>query len=554
MEKNKKFSVIKSKLFLALFCFPYATWFVISILAVLDDEGETEKLAWGDMLLANLIILLGWFAVSFVISLIVSVLKKPKTEEIEKYDDKTTEKIDTKSNELLKDNNSTIIEKEKVTKDNNYMNVNDNKITIKEKNKSKNKSTDKDTLLHSCNIELTLEETQKFIQYVPAYYWFRVGFCGLLMLIFVLIIGRNSSVVGIIVEYIVLMIIVMIGYKLSLNRFVEMDFNKAMKKSTAEKDIEVQFYEDYLIRAGKNGSRKIPYNTIKKIIETDTNFYIKSESLFFYIQKNMCDLDTISFIRNINKNILDNRLGNSSKFKGAKKYHNPKVIKVFMIILFIITIASLWWAMGSIEIIDKINPQHGFNFTKNTWVLWCWLPIPILSIVLGYKYKRAGFKCTKNIVAGFIIGILLLLFGAFCLFPTYSEDYNEIYNYQDIIGLSLPSNGELEIIDWGTYFDDDKTEYSVINAYYDKEDVTLLVNSIKNNIYWMPSKEIKSELRVFVPSQLRADDDAYFSIYNKTTNQYSTLPETTGNYEIYAMKYDISEKHLEIHKFNYSYK
>ena len=84
-----------------------------------------------------------------------------------------------------------------------------------------------------------------------------------------------------------------------------------------------------------------------------------------------------------------------------------------------------------------------------------------------------------------------------------------------------------------TFMADDKTEYSIVNAYYDKEDVTLLVNSIRNNINWLPSKEIKSELRVFVPSQLRTDDDAYFSIYNKTTNQYNILPETTGNYEIY---------------------
>ena len=114
-------------------------------------------------------------------------------------------------------------------------------------------------------------------------------------------------------------------------------------------------------------------------------------------------------------------------------------------------------------------------------------------------------------------------------------------------------------MNWGTYFDEDKTNYTIINAYYDKENVARksvedLVSSIKNNSNWMPSKEIKSELRVFIPSQLRTDDDVYFSIYNKTTNQYNTLPETTGNYEIYAMKYDISEKHLEIHKFDYLYK
>ena len=78
-----------------------------------------------------------------------------------------------------------------------------------------------------------------------------------------------------------------------------------------------------------------------------------------------------------------------------------------MIILFIITICSLWGAMGTLSYVNEIIPQHGFNFTKNTWVFWCWLPIPIASIILGFIYNGKGLKCTKNIVAGFIIGFLL---------------------------------------------------------------------------------------------------------------------------------------------------
>ena len=77
--------------------------------------------------------------------------------------------------------------------------------------------------------------------------------------------------------------------------------------------------------------------------------------------------------------------------------------------------------------------------------------------------------------------------------------------------------------------------------------------SIENSEKWILSKEIRTDLKVFVPSQLRADDDAYYSIYNKTTNQYNLLPEISGNYEVYAMKYDKSDKHLEIHTFKILY-
>lgn len=299
----------------------------------------------------------------------------------------------------------------------------------------------------------------------------------------------------------------------------------------------------------------INYDEIDKCVETDTNFYLKfgKRNKIIFIQKNACDLELISFLREKFK-VYENHLGETTKFKGAKKYHNPNFIKTFMIILFIITICSLWGALWSVSLVDKINPQHGFNFTKNTWVFWCWLPIPILSIILGFKYKNAGFKCTKNIVGGFIIGLLLLVYGSFSLFPTFSQDYSKIDSYRSIISAQLPSNGELEIQDWGTYFDEDKTNYTIINAYYDKEDVSSLVNSIEYNSNWILSKEIKSELKILIPSQLRSDDDAYFSIYNKTTNQYNVLPEIAGEYEIYAMKYDKSDKHLEIHKFNYLYK
>lgn len=109
-----------------------------------------------------------------------------------------------------------------------------------------------------------------------------------------------------------------------------------------------------------------------------------------------------------------------------EKTRNIKLISIFMIILFIITICSLWGALWSVSLVDEINPQHGLNFTKNMWAFWCWLPIPILSIILGFKYKKVGLKCTKNIVGGFIIGFLLLVYGSFSLFPTFSQDYNKI--------------------------------------------------------------------------------------------------------------------------------
>ena len=236
-----------------------------------------------------------------------------------------------------------------------------------------------------------------------------------------------------------------------------------------------------------------------------------------------------------------------------KQYRHTYFIKAGMILLFILTLFSLFAASWSVTLVDTIHPQHGLNAVKNTWVFWCWLPIPILSIVLGFKYNHAGFKCTKNIVAGFIIGILLAVYGSFCLFPTFSEDYRQIYAYEPYIDADLPENGELDIQDWGTFFDDDKTDYVIANAYYDGEDVDTLVDSIETSKNWILSTQIKSELKILLPSQFHAGNQIYYSVYNKTTNEYNQIPDKTGEYEIYAMYYDVANNLLSIHTFTYSY-
>lgn len=541
-ENKKKESILKFGFFLRLFGIPYATWFVISLLAMIPDETDPDPLSWGDLILTNIVILLAWFGVSFVISLIINEVKKskPKTKVVKEiqYMNKPEEKIVAKPEEL----------KEEIMKE--------LREEITKEAKKETKKNVHGKCLYTCDSIIDAYEYKKMANYFPQMYWHYVIIGTVLNLIITAIIAiAFRSLLGTLIFFAVYQTYLMILYKVRLEHYAEKTFNSMLKNGSADTEIHTEFYDDYFIRQGETETLRINYDEIDKCVETDTNFYLKfgKRNKIIFIQKNACDLELISFLREKFK-VYENHLGETTKFKGAKKYHNPNFIKTFMIILFIITICSLWGALWSVSLVDKINPQHGFNFTKNTWVFWCWLPIPILSIILGFKYKNAGFKCTKNIVGGFIIGFLLLVYGSFSLFPTFSQDYSKIDSYRSIISAQLPSNGELEIQDWGTYFDEDKTNYTIINAYYDKEDVSSLVNSIEYNSNWILSKEIKSELKILIPSQLRSDDDAYFSIYNKTTNQYNVLPEIAGEYEIYAMKYDKSDKHLEIHKFNYLYK
>ena len=399
-------------------------------------------------------------------------------------------------------------------------------------------------------------EYKKMARYFPQMYWTYVIYGTILNLFFSLLIAVFSeSLIFTLIFLVLYQSYIMILYKIRLEHYAEKSFNRMVKKGRIDTEVHSEFYNDYFIRQSETVAYKIKYIDIDRCVETDSSFYLKygKKNIIIIIQKNECDLELINFIREKFNN-LEKHIGDNSNFKGVKNYNNPSFIKNFMIILFALTVSSLWGALYSLNLVSEIIPQHGFNFTKNNWVFWCWLPIPIFSIILGFKYKSAGFKCTKNVVSGFIIGFLLLIYGSFCLLPTFSQEYDKINDYKDIIDAKIPEKGELEIQNWGTYFDEDKTNYTIINAYYDKEDVGDLVSSIKNNHNWILSKEIKSELKTLIPSQLKSDDDAYFSIYNKTANKYNSLPEESGEYEVYAMKYDESDKHLEIHNFNLLYK
>ncbi len=237
------------------------------------------------------------------------------------------------------------------------------------------------------------------------------------------------------------------------------------------------------------------------------------------------------------------------------KNSKERKIKIFMFFLFILTIFSFLGSLVSWSILNE-RPENagGFFFTSTTWVLWLWLPIPILSIVFGYKYKRLGIKCKKNIIAGYIIGALLILYGSFCLISfSNSKDYSEINPYKKIINVPLPSNGKLELMKWDEVSDSSKTNYQTIYVNYYGENTKHLDKNIKQNETWLLSTQVKETLKLLVP-MFKAGDNIYISIYNETLNEYNTLPIDEGNYKIYAMMYDISSKTLQIDEFNYNYK
>ncbi len=241
--------------------------------------------------------------------------------------------------------------------------------------------------------------------------------------------------------------------------------------------------------------------------------------------------------------------------EADKEVLRKEKINSRLVLLFVLTLASFLAAVFSFNLLIRIQKLPELSIIKNSWIMWCWLPIPVLSIVLGFRYKKQGYQCLKNIVGGFIVGGLLVVYGAIGLFSDYSEDYRKIEAYSSVTDAELPENGQLTILNFKkeNITDARISGYTMVRAYYGEENVDQLEKSIENSDKWILGKILKSDLRIWITTWMTDDDKAYYSFYNKTTGQYNTLPEKSGSYEIYAMVYQKEEKRLEIHKFQYAY-
>ncbi len=229
-----------------------------------------------------------------------------------------------------------------------------------------------------------------------------------------------------------------------------------------------------------------------------------------------------------------------------------KNTKIIMNVLFILTLASIFFGL----ITNSILSYNKIDFTSTSWVFWLWLPVPILSIFLGYKYKKNGLKVKKNIISGYIIGILLLIYGSFWLmFPSSASSYNILYKYKNIISDNLPKKGDLQIVDLNSS-NSEISKYTLYVATYKKYDAKDFYNSVKKSDNWVLDSELKSNLKIFIPVNIiqKSSSKVYYSIYNKTLDEYNKLPVNSGDYQIFTMIYDSSKNILEVHKFMYKYK
>jgi len=356
------------------------------------------------------------------------------------------------------------------------------------------------------------------------------------------------AVVFILLVAFILKIIDLLFRKLKYKRFFNNDLDSI--------DYTLSFYEDYLEKVSENETTKIKYSYIKTIKETDTNFYILLKNKRrLVIVKNNCSSELITFIRNIS---VSNGKNNSKNIKGYISEEDPKHKKIrrFLMILFILTLLSVHIGVFLWGVIMQYLDIPPLLFNEYLWIMYFCLPVPITSIILGFIYKGKGFKCTKNIVAGFIMASFIMMIGLFSFIPMYDEkyeeNYEEIYTYEEMFGINLPENIKYNKISWDTSYLKEHTSHRIFLT--SDEDVENVSKQI-SNIY-LKQDEISTHLKAIMPTDIfpLEPNDSYYLVYIKDLDKYNECPTKTGNYHIYTIMFTKDTGYIQIDNYIYMYK
>lgn len=322
----------------------------------------------------------------------------------------------------------------------------------------------------------------------------------------------SMSILILYLSFIILIIFLLINYF-------------SYKRKETKLKYKIIFYEKYLERKTKKIRDKIKYEEIKDIGENQEQFILIAKNFNIKISKLDCSKENLEFLRNIKGN---------ENIDTKKITKNLKCLFILMIIIFLILVT-----------INLIISETLANSTyKYMWTMWLLLPLSCFSIIVGLKYKNKTPKSFKNIIGGFIITFLALIYGTLSLIPNYEIEYNEIYQLEDILSIELPNTG--------TY-----RREELKNSILENHIVHELTFSEKNE-YLKIKHEVEASKNWLEPEEISRDPvictyNCVYSIYFEEMKDYNVVPPEKKAYHIYAMLYDRDKHILRIDEYDYNF-
>ena len=399
----------------------------------------------------------------------------------------------------------------------------------------------KDKAIYTLEEKVNTGDYLLCLKYFPKVYWLKVLINSIFLILVSILLGTYyHSLFNFLISLVILEIINLISLTINYDKVMTKKFRKYNEEGKISNRYD--FYIDYLIASSNLQARKVFYKDIVKFIETEDNFYleIRSNKGFIILKKESISGDLNKFI-----NRKFSGLPFKKEFDLINRY-NKKEQKI-MDILFCLSLLSIFAAFYLvIHLISKF-PSTGFFNTKYFWIAWCFLPIPIISLILSFLWEK---RCNnhKNLVISFLAIFLLGFLGSFSL--TINDE--DIYKFNNVIGFTIPSSKFIS----SSYsaVEKNKSDVTHIVIDYKGNDDGAILKEIENNPNWTNDMEIINQMESILPLNSFIISGDYYLIFNETTSEYNKLPDNSGKYTIVAVKYSEINKTLELNKYTINYK
>lgn len=220
--------------------------------------------------------------------------------------------------------------------------------------------------------------------------------------------------------------------------------------------------------------------------------------------------------------------------------------------LFWITIATLFFSAWIALLLPDF---YGGFLTDYMWLMWLALPVPIVCIVLGFVAKKQGLKWKKNVICGFIIAALLLLFGSYTfIFRPVADDEADAYLSQaeQKLGIDFPDSGYCYLNNTGNYTSGNDRIFLLSRFYasfssYDQKELNAQLSADER---WFT--DIPYELLPCIPLNDVNPEADYFLLYDVTAQAFNAIPTAPGVHTMLYITYYSEYGSLEILEYEYT--
>lgn len=343
-------------------------------------------------------------------------------------------------------------------------------------------------------------------------------------------------------------VVLFFGFFISLISYIRcLVYLQKVKKEMCRKNYACELYQNYILLKAYTdnnliSTRKIFPHEIKSFWNMPyCCFVLTKEKLLFPIKKSV--FEELSYMGYFCNNLTVPKNDFRTKKIASLKSAASALFAGTFISFYTAIAFSVSKATESAGLLAE-NAASLAESIESFRIFHLFLPIPILSILIGIILNKNKIRNRKNIVVGIIIGLYMLIFGfAPAIFGNVENKFSSV---ESTLGFDFP-----ECISFrrSTSFSDNAQ--TVTSMSFTESASNEFETTIKKDSRW--SSTGRKDFYEILPESIGNIPGDLFLIYNVTTDEFGKLPDKDGKYEFIYIAYDTEMNTAYIFEYTADY-